>query len=133
MHNAEADTCVTVNMKWNDTWMRNKDCDGDGKLDRPSPWAGSGAYETNHMSGSYPGIDGKKCHWTYFVKIVAVPEGAYYEDTNLNGKPDDETEFWYTADGTEIGLSIWGINGSSVPPISFSHPLPLSTYNRDRC
>lgn len=35
--------------------------------------------------------------WTYFVKIIAVPEDAY-EDGGA----------WYTADGTEIGRAIWG-------------------------
>jgi hypothetical protein len=35
--------------------------------------------------------------WNYFCKIVAVPGDAV-----LSGG------LWYTADGTEIGPSIWG-------------------------
>jgi len=84
-----------LNMKWNDAWLSNKDCDGDGKLDRYYGFAsyiGSGAWCTNHQRGE---DDGQK--WTYFVKIVAVPADA----EAVGG-------IWYTADGTEIGPSIWG-------------------------
>lgn len=87
-------------MKWNDAWISTKDCNGDGKLDRhygfPS-YIGSGAWLTNHMKGEYENTDGSKCHWTYFVKIIAVPADA----TKTNG-------VWYNANGTEIGPDIWG-------------------------
>jgi hypothetical protein len=90
------DSCdVNLIMKWNDAWLSNKDCDDDDTLDRHyghDSYIGSGAWCTNHMSG------GKgKDHWTYFVKIVAVPEDA-----------TQDAGIWYTADGTEIGPSIWG-------------------------
>ena len=64
-------------MKWNDAWLSNKDCDGDGLLDRHygyDSYIGSGAWETNHQWGTYE-LDGKTCKWDYFVKIIAVPEG----------------------------------------------------------
>ena len=83
---------VTLVMKWNDAWLSNKDCDDDGKLDRPASYIGSGAWCTNHQTGE---DDGQK--WTYFVKIVAVPEDAV-----LTGG------IWYAADGTEIGPVEWG-------------------------
>ena len=95
----DADWCqpwkdVKLTMKWNDAWLSNKDCDGDGLLDRHygyDSYIGSGAWLTNHMSG------GKgKDSWTYFVKIVAVPTDAY-EDEGI----------WYTVDHTEIGPVIW--------------------------
>jgi len=60
--------------------LSNKDCDGDGKLDRHNgfdSYIGSGAWETNHQSGTYIGDDGKEHKWTYFVKIVAKPTGDY--------------------------------------------------------
>lgn len=91
---------VNLIMKWNDAWLSNKDCDGDGLLDRPDDFGsyiGSGAWCTNHQSGSYIDADGKKCKWTYFVKIVAAPADAEVVDG-----------YWYTADGTEIGPVIWG-------------------------
>ena len=91
---------VDLNMEWNDAWLSNKDCDGDGKLDRHygyGSYIGSGAWETNHQWGTYVGDDGETCRWNYFVKIVAVPEDAILTDG-----------IWYTADGTEIGPVIWG-------------------------
>jgi len=91
---------VELVMKWNDAWLSNMDCDGDGLLDRHhgfGSYIGSGAWCTNHQSGTYEGENGKRCHWNYFVKIVAAPADAYAEGG-----------IWYTADGTEIGPVIWG-------------------------
>ena len=87
-------------MKWNDAWLSNKDCDGDGLLDRHygyDTYIGSGAWLTNHQSGEYINDDGEICKWNYFVKIVAAPADAYADGG-----------FWYTADGIEIGPVIWG-------------------------
>ena len=89
---------VDLIMKWNDAWLSNKDCDGDGLLDRHygfDSYIGSGAWLTNHQAGRVE-VNGKLRKWTYFVKMVAVPEDAYEED----GK-------WYTADDIEIGWVIW--------------------------
>lgn len=86
-------------MKWNEAWLSNLDQDGDGSLDRHwgySSYIGSGAWLTNHMAGTYD-LDGSTCKWTYFVKIVAVPDDA----TANNG-------VWYTATDAEIGPVIWG-------------------------
>jgi len=88
-----------LSMKWNDAWLSNQDCDGDGLLDRHygfPTYIGSGAWCTNHQSGSYF-EDGKECNWFYFVKIVAVPVTA----SKISG-------IWYAADGKEIGPDIWG-------------------------
>jgi len=98
-------------MKWSDEWLSNKDCNNDDKLDRGYSCdpvnAGSsacqGAWETNHQFGSYEGEDGKTCKWNYFVKIVMVPEDAYKEYHE-----DDETWYWYTAEGELIGSVVWG-------------------------
>lgn len=86
-------------MKWNNTWLSNKDCDYDGKLDRHAgsdSYIGSGAWLTNHQSGKVD-VNGKMRKWTYFVKIVAAPDDA----TASGG-------VWYSAGGTEIGPVIWG-------------------------
>lgn len=87
-------------MKWNDAWLSNQDCDGDGLLDRHYGFAsylGSGAWLTNQMSGEYEGEDGSTCKWNYFTKIVAVPTNAVVQDG-----------VWLTTDGIEIGPVIWG-------------------------
>jgi len=86
---------VDLLMKWNNAWLANTDCDGDGLLDRHyefTSYIGSGAWETNHMKGG----EGKDS-WTYFTKIVAAPA-----DATLN------SGVWYNAEGIEIGPSIWG-------------------------
>ena len=92
---------VKLIMKWNDAWLSNKSCDGDEYLDRHygfDSYIGSGAWLTNHQSGEYiDDVTGKKCKWTYFVKIIAAPADA----TLKSG-------IWYNADGTEIGPVIWG-------------------------
>ena len=88
-----------VLMKWNDAWISNKDCDGDGKLDRHygfPAYIGSGAWETNHQWGSYYDENGNYCEWDYFCKIIAVPATAVLD----NG-------IWYNEDGVEIGPMIW--------------------------
>jgi hypothetical protein len=86
-------------MKWNEAWLSNKDCTGDGKLDRhfgvPS-YKGSGAWLTNHISGTYE-YQGQTCEYKEFVKIVAVPIDA-----------NKVNDIWYQANGTEIGPVIWG-------------------------
>lgn len=82
-----------LEMKWNDAWLSNEDCDGDGKLDRPTPYIGSGAWLTDHQK--YVGTDGNV--YNYFVKIVAVPANAI----KVNG-------IWYAANGKIIGPAIWG-------------------------
>ncbi|MDH4135829.1 MAG: hypothetical protein OEW09_03800, partial [Anaerolineae bacterium] len=69
---------VSLMMKWNDAWLSNKDCDGDGLLDRYygfNSYIGSGAWLTNHMWGTYE-QGGMTCEWDYFTKIVAAPEDA---------------------------------------------------------
>jgi hypothetical protein len=108
---------VKLMMKWNDAWLSNMDCDGDGLLDRHygyDSYIGSGAWLTNHQSGTYINDDGKTCKGTYFIKIVAVPEDAYKVE-----------EVWYTIDGTEIGPVIWSafatIQSVSNDPCGGSH------------
>jgi hypothetical protein len=117
----------TLIMKWNDAWLSNKDCDGDGELDRHyghDSYIGSGAWETNHQSGTYEGEDGKTERWNYFVKIVAAPADAYVDGGN-----------WYSAEGDEIGPVIWGEfaiiqevyndTGSGDHGVSYKSPSPV--------
>lgn len=88
-----------LEMKWNDAWLSNSDCDGDGLLDRHfglTSYIGSGAWLTNHMKGVYIDAKGKKQRWGYFTKIVAAPADA----TPVGG-------IWLAADGSEIGPVIW--------------------------
>lgn len=87
-------------MKWNDAWLSNKDCDGDGQLDRHygfDSYIGSGAWLTNHQKGFYiDGATGETCKWSYFVKIIAAPADAVLFDG-----------IWFSNSGTAIGPVIW--------------------------
>lgn len=108
---------VNLMMKWNDAWLSNKDCDGDDLLDRHygyDSYIGSGAWLTNHDSG----IDADGKRWTYFVKIIAVPDDA----TLIEGT-------WYAADGTEIGPEIWGSFAVIQQVVTGSPPEDFMTYD----
>lgn len=90
---------VNLVMKWNDAWLSNMDRNDDGKLDRHhghDSYKGSGAWETNHMMGSYV-MEEVTYNWDSFTKIVAVPKDAYV----LDG-------VWYSVEDVEIGPEIWG-------------------------
>lgn len=72
-----------LSMKWSDDWLSNKDCNGDGILDRGAP--GSSGYPTisqgwltNHIVGDYDSdSDGTQdAHYTLFDKIVWVGPGG---------------------------------------------------------
>ena len=67
-------------MKWSDAWLANVDCDGDHKLDRGLvdgvPSGVSMGWLTNHYTGEYLDLDGKKQHFTDFVKIVWTGPGS---------------------------------------------------------
>ena len=49
----------------------------------------------------------KEKKWSYFAKIVAVPADATFVDIDMDNVPDNG-ELWLSADGKEIGPSIWG-------------------------
>jgi hypothetical protein len=65
-----------LRMKWSDDWIANKDCTGDGKLDRDGATNISKGWLTNHVEGEYVDGNGDVQHYTYFVKIVWVGPGG---------------------------------------------------------
>lgn len=90
---------VSLRMKWDRAWLSDRDCDGDGELDRHhgfEGYTGSGARLTNHIRGEYTGDDGQTCRWNAYVRIKAAPN-----DAMLVGG------VWFDADGEEIGPAIW--------------------------
>lgn len=66
-----------LTMKWSEDWLSNKDCTGDGKLDRGTDGISRG-WETNHVIGDYDsdGDGTQDAHFTYFAKIVWVGPGG---------------------------------------------------------
>ena len=86
---------IELVMKWNDDWLSNQDCDGNGLLDRhygTDSYIGSGAWQTTHMSGVEP----FGCQWQSNIRVVAVPVGAVRSG-----------DVWYAADGSVIGAVVW--------------------------
>lgn len=83
---------VKLQMKWNDAWLNEDKVRHEGY----DSYVGSGAWLTNHQAGTCE-LDGKTKKWNYFVKIAAIPEGAYVEDGNF-----------FTEDGVLLGEPIWG-------------------------
>lgn len=67
----------TLIMKWSDDWLSNKDCNGDGKLDRGTSGISMG-WLTNQNEGDYDsdGNGTQDAHYTYFSKIVWVGPGG---------------------------------------------------------
>lgn len=67
-----------LRMKWSDDWLSNKDCTGDGELDRgiPGAYGISRGWLTNQVEGEYIDVDGNVQHYTYFAKIVWVGPGG---------------------------------------------------------
>lgn len=109
-------------MKWNDSWLSNKDCDNDGKLDRPLDESGnqyyddSGAWLTNHWSTEYT-EDGQLCQYDYFSKIVAVTTDSY-----------SDSGVWYTSEGLEIGPVIW-VQFATIQEQEYDTCYPESVYS----
>lgn len=97
---------IDVAMKWNEAWLSNQDCDGDGKMDRHygfAAYTGSGAWLTNHESWDVV-VGGKDRNANDFIKIVANPANAsiaspvsYFGEQTV-----------YAADGRVIGPQLWG-------------------------
>ena len=69
-------------MKWSDAWLSNKDCNGDGKLDRGLVNGVVGGtslgWLTNQNEGDYDsdGNGTQDAHYTYFAKIVWTGPGS---------------------------------------------------------
>lgn len=84
----------TLKMKWNDAFLSNKDCDGDGALDQHygfETYQGSGAWLIMNIRVKAE-EGGAICDSNQILKIQAVPMDAVYDRGT-----------WYTADGEEIG------------------------------
>jgi hypothetical protein len=110
---------VELMMKWNDAWLSNQDCGThgttgglpDGLLDRyfgHASYRGSGAWLTNHQSGTYFNDQNRRCRWTYFVKIVAIPGDADFACLEYDNQGNCVLQMVYDGAGDEIGERIWG-------------------------
>ncbi len=90
---------VGLYMEWNDAWLSNRDCDGDGLLDRHFGFAsyrGTDASITNEMTDYYFTEAGNFCGWLYKFRAEAAPLDASVVDG-----------VYYSAAGDELGPVIW--------------------------
>jgi hypothetical protein len=96
-----------VIMKWNDAWLSNNDCDNDNLLDRHygfPTYIGSGAWLTNHISGTYEGVG------TDYWDVT----GTYVINVEWLGNDYPETLVL-----TQVGEDITGVSLDTIPPGSF--------------
>jgi hypothetical protein len=104
-----------LSMKWNDAWLSNKDCDGDGKLDRHlgyDSYIGSGAWLTNHQSGSYE----DNCHWDvsgdWTLDFAGGTDNREFRNLVQDSEGNVTGDFWW------LNGSNWEYGGTLVGTIS---------------
>jgi hypothetical protein len=89
-----------LSMKWSEDWLSNKDCTGDGKLDRGGSSGISKGWTTNHVNGDYVTGSGEQ-HYTYFVKIGYVGPGGglwtFYDVLQENYQDPTGMSHWHAA------------------------------------
>jgi len=122
---------VQLQMKWNDAWLANKDCNEDGVLDRPSPVIGSGAWLTNHASGTYTSklqydsdITGT---WNFDVVSTVWP-GTYPKTMTIS--QDLSGNITGTGYNAPSG-NTWTVTGNiagSVVNFSLAYDAPMTGY-----
>jgi len=101
-----------LTMKWSDDWLSNKDCDGDGKLDRGSSGTSQG-WETNHVIGDYDSNgDGiQDAHYTDFVKVVWVgPGGSLWGQYDIIQEVYNDPVGGYHGLLVKVGAPGFGLN-----------------------
>lgn len=104
---------VQVSMKWNDAWLSNKDCDGDGLLDRHlgfNSYIGSGAWETNHQSGTYEGdeIVSWNVSGTWLLDFANGTDNREFRDLVQDEDGNVTGEFWYLDSTWKYGGTLVG-------------------------
>lgn len=111
---------VQLQMKWNDAWLANKDCNGgeggvsDGVLDRPNPVKGSGAWLTNHATGTY--TSSTKSHWdvtgTWLLDFAGGTDNREFVDLAQDGSGNVTGAFWW------LNGAVWEYGGTLVGTVS---------------
>jgi hypothetical protein len=118
-------------MKWNDAWLSNKSCDTDLKLDRPNPVQGSGAWLTNHVTGTYPSTTKFNWNvsgvWNFDVVSTKYP-GTYAKTMTIS--QDSSGNITGTGANVPTG-NTWTVAGSltgSNVAFTLTYDAPMSGY-----
>ena len=102
-----------LSMKWSDDWLSNKDCTGDGLLDRDGFTNISKGWLTNHVEGYYDsdGDGTQDAYYTYFVKIVWVgPGGSLWEQYEIIQEVTDDPVGGLEGLQFKMGVPGFGLN-----------------------
>jgi hypothetical protein len=105
-------------MKWSDDWLSNKDCTGDGKLDRDGSTGISKGWLTNHVEGDYDsdGDGSQDAHYTYFAKIVWVgPGGSLWGQYQIIQEVYNDPAAGFHGLQLKIGAPGFGLNDHWTP------------------
>lgn len=106
---------IQLQMKWNDAWLANKDCETYGALDRHfgfDTYQGSGAWLTNHASGTY----------TSAVQYDWDLTGTYTFYIHFSGH-----DYYYDVDLTQSGSAITGTLTDTYLPVQYPNKdLPVT-------
>lgn len=110
---------VYLKMKWNETYVSNKDCNGDHHLDQHygyDSYYGTDAWLTNMYKWSYIGDDGE-VHWVHwFLKATAKPYegfdcasiGAAIYNSHFCWVKNEYRDPYGGSQGLEVLLSLLG-------------------------
>ncbi|MFA5828675.1 MAG: hypothetical protein WC841_04955 [Candidatus Shapirobacteria bacterium] len=109
-------------MKWNDAWLSNKDCDGDKLLDRHyghDSYIGSGAWLTNHQSGTYQGqIVSWNVAGTWLLDFAGGTDNRQFRNLVQDESGNVTGEFWWLNPATsqfEYGGTLGGnVTGNTL-------------------
>ncbi len=102
-------------MKWSDDWLANRDCTGDGKLDRGANGTSQG-WLTNQAEGDYLDTAGNRQHYSYFVKIVWVgPGGSLWGQYEIIQKIFNDPAGGATGLLSKAGAPGFGLNNHWTP------------------
>jgi len=110
---------VYLKMKWNETYVSNKDCDGDHHLDLHygyDSYYGTDAWLTNSYKWSYIGDDGE-VHWVRWLLKATAKPNANFDCASIGASMYNSHFCWTVSDyrdpyggsqGFEVLLSLLG-------------------------
>lgn len=107
---------ISLMMKWNDAWLSNQDCDGDTKLDRHygyPTYIGSGAWLTNHASGTY--LSSTDYYWditgNWMLDFAGGSDNREFRNLVQDTEGNVTGEFWW------LNGAVWEYGGTLVGTI----------------
>jgi len=122
---------VNLQMKWNDAWLANKDCGPDGTLDRPDPVLGSGAWLTNHATGTY--TSSTDYRWdisgTWLLDFAGGTDNREFRSLVQDVDGNVTGEFWWLNGANfEYGGTLEGTLVDDTLTLHYVRPAPYTYF-----